>query len=199
MVPESRAPLHPPRWSQHTGRSSLFTVYCLALSPNFLLIHTPFLFLNKEMPFPATSEGCFEHKGGWTDPCGDIPRSTEPAQLKQGLTAKQQEAAALHLGAVSGSFRRVYQMSPYPLPGAAHEYCGLCQLRNTQESRTVHFLGTPVPNRMLQPHSGFLGSPLPMIQSQGQVPAIQKPGFATVEGGDKIIIFVLTSFCFVLF
>lgn len=125
--------------------------------------------------------------------------TSREAQLKQGLTAKQQqEAAALHLGAISGSFRRVYQMSPCPLPGAAHEYCGLCQLRNTQESRTVHFLGTPVPNRMLQARSGFLGSPLPMIQSQGQVPAIQKPGFATVEFGDKIIIFVLTSFCFVL-
>lgn len=91
-------------------------------------------------------------------------------------------------------------MSPCPLPGAAHEYCVLCQLRNTQESRMVHFLGTPVPNRMLQAHCGFLGSPLPMIQSQRQVPATQKPGFATVEGGDKII-FVLTSlvFYFVLF
>lgn len=94
-------------------------MYCFALSPSFLLIL--FLFLNKEMPSPPASGVVLSTKEVCRDPCGD---TLSPAQLKQGLSIRQQqEAAALHPGLFLAASGGLYQMSPCPLPGAAGEHC----------------------------------------------------------------------------
>lgn len=119
------------RWSCRTGtalpllwswshRQKKVPVYCalvLSSGPHFLLI--PFLPLNKEMPSPPASEGCFEQQSGQIH-AGHHKQHRAPHSHAE--HRQRQEAAALLLELFLAALGGLYQMSLCPLPGAAHEH-----------------------------------------------------------------------------